>query len=193
MKRLVALTTGFVFLIGCSQNHSGESKPQGVQAISLSSEEAKTSASGPLASAGGSAGQSPVTSSSSAKDSAKTPQLVAASSGRSSSDNTNRSLAWLGGTIGAMAAFVLGADAITGGQAVGLFGKKREYGQKAPESDAPSAPSSDQTTQTETVIPEQKSETSAAPKESSECVEPSANEQTLNQANQMIEFAKNPK
>ncbi len=177
MKKIFVLVLG-MSLVACSKPHHSSQSSSGNQTTALSSGESSVTPIDAAASggAGGTGdGGSSGGSASGAPKSEAPAQTAAASSGKSSSSNGGKtSLYWMMGTFAVIGGVILASDAITGGQAIGLFGKKK-------------SPSSTESSQT--VVPAQ-----AEPK-SDECALPlSAAEpsSTIQGAQEVVKFAETP-
>jgi hypothetical protein len=193
MKRIVVFLMG-LSLVACSQSNTKDQFAASNQQTAFSaSEAAPTAPSTASAAQAGSGGASPAVSDAAQKSNTKAAVTAAATSGqRSSSDNTNRSLTWLFGTIGAMAAFVLATDAITGGQAVGLFGEKRHpQQQKKPEVAPPLNPQDQAGTEAtaQSMVP---SKVSATEDECESQASGSTASSSIQDAQDVVKFAEGP-
>jgi hypothetical protein len=192
MKRIVVFLLG-LSLVACSQPQPKDQVSGSNQPTALSASEpistVPTEASGAGA---GSAAGSPTALDSTKDNGAKTATTAAATSGqKSSSDNTNRSLTWLFGTVGVMIGVVVAADALTGGQAVGLFGEKK-YPNEQKKPEAPASTLQQQEATSQTIVPPAtggaKTEECALPASVSPA--PSA---TIQSAQDVVKFAESPK
>ncbi len=200
MKRIVVFLMG-LSLVACSQSQTKDqfSSLNHQTALSASESASISPSTDSTAQAGSGGGGSPTASDATQKNGSQAPATAAATSAqRSSSDNTNRSLTWLLGTVGVMIGAVFAADAITGGQAVGLFGEKRYLEDKkepqppattpVPQAQAPNLPAS-----SETIVPTKPAD--SAPVD--ECAMPpsgtAAASSTIQSAQDVVKFAESPK
>jgi len=203
MTRMLILVLG-TSLTACSNSPHHINNSNGMQstALSVGDSAEKTDKSGASAArpgavgSGGSSDDSGSASVSGSSPSAAPAQTAASTSGKpSSSDNTKSSLTWLFGTFGVIGAVILASDAITGGQAIGLFGKKKSPEEnKAPDVNPQAAPSSTSEVSpssegSETVVPAN-TESGAA-----DCSNPTANptpSSHIQSAQNIVKFAENP-
>jgi hypothetical protein len=200
MKRIVVFLMG-LSLVACSQSQTKDQFSSLNQQTAFSASEAAPTApsTASAAQAGSGGGGSPMAADATQKNGSQAPATAAATSAqRSSSDNTNRSLTWLFGTVGVLVGAVFAVDAVTGGQAVGLFGEKRYPEDKErpsspapttpPQAQAPSSPAS-----SETIVPTQPTHSSPA----EDCaLPPSGNAEassTIQSAQDVVKFAESPK
>ena len=192
MKRIVTLFAG-LSLVACSHSQTKDQFSGSNQPTALSASEpistVPTEASGAGA---GSAAGSPTALDSTKDSGAKNATTAAATSGqKSSSDNTNRSLTWLFGTVGVMIGVVVAADALTGGQAVGLFGEKK-YPNQQKKPEAPASTLQEQEATSQTLVPP-----AAGGAKTEECALPPsvspAPSATIQSAQEVVQFAESPK
>jgi hypothetical protein len=193
MKRIVVFLMG-LSLVACSQSQTKDQFSTSNQQTAFSASESAPAIPGATSAAqAGAGGGSPTASDASQKSSTQAAATAAATSPkRSSSDNTNRSLTWLFGTVGVLVGFVLATDAVTGGQAVGLFGEKR-YPEQQRKPEVPSetlTPAAGAPAQTVVPAPATQAKTEECALPPSSSAAPSA---TIQSAQDVVQFAESPK
>jgi hypothetical protein len=152
MKRIVLALLG-MSLVACSNSPQTQRILNGSQSTALSGAESVVTPgeSGASGSSTGSGGGAPAAVSASSLPKSETAvQAAAATSEKTGSSNGGRSsLYWFAGSLAAIGGVILATDAITGGQAIGLFGEKKEATQEKKLEVVPAEPSRSQATEDE--------------------------------------------
>jgi len=184
VKTFIAVAASFS-LVACSQSGLSTVSGGSSQQTGLSTQEVETVVAPTPSQEGSGGGGGSSSAKSSTQETSPAPQQAAATTqGKSSSDNTKRSLTWLFGTVGVIAGVLVTTDLITG--ELGIFGTKKSSTDK----EAEAQPAQQQSTSSDSAGSQHEVQSpTSTPQPDSSCADPSATSSSIKEAKNIVQQA----